>query len=438
MNLIVEQFLISILHHIEANGRPIPHNIFQRALSKTVKKLLPSPFQSAWMEWEYGTWIGAFANYDEGGRQLGEANVLPQWLATPLDDKWRPFKGPGIRHGHPFNVDAFHEMSQCWDNLLLDAASLRKMYCRRHQHNNPILSAKDLFIITSITVSVPSFLMRRQDVPTPDGSLPRQAAAAFKVIGGMYAATNQMMSQAHPMLTQAELNIDDFLTYIEAEGLLLSPESRACAAPVKMIRQILSAVILPATDPVSDPTSDQGLSYYGDDAERVFDYGILCVRIDLGVLLHWRSLRHYLRALLQHPNTSKKTRDFLLEEPELGINDNTPLQNYGKIAEQLLSFFDSSTITPEKELMAKLPLTEMETTAQDDIPVSIESIGHHCYQLELAMRSFVRQHQSRLDQLLQRPALSLPKEAWSPAPGSRFLKKLLKIDPRLGLATSFK
>jgi hypothetical protein len=419
MNPKVEQLLISALHRLEADGRPIPHNCLQAALSKTVRKLIPPPYQSPWMEWEYGTWIGSFAGFDEVGRQLGEANVLPEWMATPLKDNWRPFKGPGIRSGHPFNMDAMHEMLHCWDDLLLDAATLRDMYCRRH-HRDGRLSAKDLYLITTVAVSIPSFLLRRGDAPTADGALPRRAAAAFKVIGGMYAATNRMMSQAHPMLTQDALDVDEFLQYLEDEQLLLSPEARACAAPVKMIRQILSAVI----DPNSNQPVHTGLSHLGADAERAFAYGILCARIDLAVQLHWRSLRHYLIPLLQHPDTSPAVREMLLQEAELGIEDNTPLQAYGAVAQQLMALFDCPE--PEQAFMAALPLLEQE--AQD---ISMETIGANCYRLETAMRSFARQQQASLDQLLQRESPYLPEDTWSPAPGSSFLKNLFETDSRL-------
>lgn len=374
------------------------------------------------MEWEYGTWIGSFAGFDEVGRQLGEANVLPEWMATPLKDSWRPFKGPGVRSGHPFNVDAMHEMLHCWEDLLLDAATLRAMYCHHH-HREGRLSAKDLYLITTVAVSIPSFLLRRGDAPTANGALPRRAAAAFKVIGGMYAATNRMMSQRHPMLTQAELNIDEFLQYLEDERLLLSPESRACAAPVKMIRQIVGTVI----DPGSDQPVHEGLPHLGSDAERAFAYGTLCARVDLGVLLHWRSLKHCLHPLLQHPDTPPAVRDALLQERELGIEDNTPLRAYGEVAQHLLALFESTE--PEQAFMAALPLLEPE--AQD---ISVETIGANCYRIETAMRTFARQQQSSLDQLLQRESPQLLEDAWSPAPGSIFLKDLFKADPRLAVS----
>ncbi|MCI0591132.1 MAG: hypothetical protein L0Y67_05960 [Gammaproteobacteria bacterium] len=423
MNPNVERFLVSALHRLEPDGRPIPHNRWQRVLSKALRMLMRAPYRSPWMEWEYGTWVGTFAGHDEVGRQLGEANVLPEWMTTPLKDNWRPFMGPGVRHGHPFNVDAMLEMVHCWDDLLLDAATLRDMYCRRHHREGKTLSAKDLYILTTIAVSIPSFLLRRGDAPTGNGALPRRAAAAFKVIGGMYAATNRMLSQGHPMLTQAELNIDEFLQYIEAERLLLSPESRACAAPVKMIRQILSTVI----DPCSDKPAHDGLSHLGADAERAFAYGALCARIDLGVLLYWRSLRHYLRPLLRQPDTSPAVRDALLREPELGIEDNTPLRAYGEVAQHLLALFESTA--PEQELMAALPFSE-----QEEQDIGSETIGVNCYRLEMAMRTFARRQQSSLDQLLQRQSPKLPEDAWSPAPGSSFLKDLLKADSRLAVS----
>jgi len=253
----IEKILISNLHKLEADGRPIPHNRWQKILASALRKVVPAPHRAPLMEWQYGTWTGSFAGYDETGRQLGEANVLPEWLASPLDDQWSPFRGPGSREGCPFNVDAFKEMGKCWNGLLQDAVALRRLYCDRYLGEQTKLNAMDLFIISSVGVSSPSYLLRRNNSPIADGKLPRQSGAVFKVIGGMYAATSRMVSQAHPMLLEQTLDPDRFLAYLEAEHLLLSPEMRACAAPERMIRQMLSAL----TDPNFKIEGDDGLAY---------------------------------------------------------------------------------------------------------------------------------------------------------------------------------
>ena len=132
----LEGLLTQTLHRLTPEGCPVPHNRWRRVLSGVLRKVVPAPHTAPLMEWEYGTWTGSFAGYDEVGRQLGEANVLPEWLGNPLDDKWSPFKGPGTRQGQPFNVDAFREMGQCWPDLLLDAAMLRQHYSQHYLHNN--------------------------------------------------------------------------------------------------------------------------------------------------------------------------------------------------------------------------------------------------------------------------------------------------------------
>jgi hypothetical protein len=419
VNNLVENILTSALHKLEADGRPLPHNRWQNMLSVTLRNVVPPLHQSVWMEWEYGNWIGSFAGYDAGGRQLGEANVIPPWLATPLKDNWQPFKGPGVRQGHPYNVDAMHEMLEFWNDLLTDAATLRDLHCRRNQRQGR-LAPKDLYIITTVAISVPGFLLRRGDAPTKNGEIPRRAAAAFKVIGGMYAAANRMLSQAHPLLGQTELDIDDFLQYLEDERLLLSPESRACAAPVKMIRQIVGAAIDPSPDKLAQP----GLPYLGMDLERAFAYGELCARIDLVVLLYWRSLRHYLKPLLRDAKTTQEVCEMLSQEHELGIADHAPLSAYARVAKDVLAMFAETA--PEQEFIAELPFAEAEGQTYD-----IESIGRGCYRLETAMRTYFRRQQAALDQLLQRQSPILPEDAWSPAPGSSFLKALYKADKRL-------
>jgi hypothetical protein len=424
LNPSVEKFLISNLHKLEPNGQPIVHDETQRSLSEVVTTLVPAFHQSLWMEWEFGTWVGVFAGYDEGGRQLGEANVLPEWRATPLNDRWRPFKGPGARHGHPFNVDAMHEIVKHWDDLLLDAASLREMYCRRYQRNGR-LSAKDLYIISAIAVSIASFLLRHGDDPTIDGKLPSQAAATFKVIGGMFAATNLMMSQAHPMLMQSELDIDDFLQYLEDERLLLSPEMRACAGPVKMIQQMLTAIVEP---PLAE-IADNAFCYLNGDIERAFEYGIQCVRIDLGVLLYWRGLGGYLKPLLEYPNTPESVQQFLWAEPELGMEDNIPLYNYVDIAQQLLSVLDESTES-EQALIAVLTLQGADSR-QRIKNNDIEEIGANCFRLEEIMHRFFHEHQEHLDYILQKKSPKLSITAWTPTPCSQFLKELFIMDSKL-------
>ncbi len=406
----IEQALTAALHRLAADGRPLPHKLWQRTLSKAARAVLPAPHRSHWMEWEYGTWVGAFAGFDEVGRQLGEANVLPEWMAVPLDDRWRPFKGPGIRYGHPFNIDAMQEMAHCWDGLLQDAARLRALYCQRYQRAG-VLSALDLYVMTSVAVSLSSFLLRRGDAPVADGGLPRRAAAAFKVLGGMYAATNRMMSQAHPLLLQEQLDVDEFLQYLEDEQLLLSPEMRACGGPVKMIRQMLITLIEPpAEQQPPKPAATEGLDYLGAEIGRAFDYGICCVRIDSGVLLEWRALREQLRPLRTAAGTPAAALTLLEQETELGIDDEIPLAAYLDIATRLLARIGSAR--EEQAFLATLSACP---------PLAA---------LELAVRQFARFQQPRLDAVLQRTARPFPNSG-SPTPGSAFLQRLLKADPQV-------
>lgn len=419
MTSFIEQMLTNSLHKLAPDGHPIPHTGAQRILSKVIRRVVPAPHTSPYMEWEYGTWTGSFAGFDEVGRQLGEANVLPEWMASPLDDKWIPFRGPGSRNGHPYNVDAFKEMGHCWNDLLLDGATLRNIYSQRYLGMQKRLSARDLFVISSIGVSVPSFLLRRKDAPVKDGELPRQSAAGFKVIGGMYAATSRMVNQANPMLAEAELDVEAFLTFLEDERLLLSPESRACAAPAKMIRQILDALI----DPAVDVPADQGLSYLGPDMDRAFEYGVMCARFDLAVLLHWRGLHHYLKPLLENPKAPPEVISYLNEDPELDMQSDAKLHDYVKMAQLILGVLDKSG--PEQALIAALPNEAVNTSR-----MTMRDIGAHCFELEMAMRQLVCTQQMKLDELLQRKPSKLSVERWSPAPGSTFLKQLFRIDPR--------
>ncbi|MGB0847935.1 MAG: hypothetical protein ACPGSM_14485 [Thiolinea sp.] len=417
----LESLLTSMLHRLTPEGCPIPHNSWQRMLSGVVRKVVPAPHKAPMMEWEYGTWTGSFAGYDEVGRQLGEANVLPEWLSNPLNDKWSPFKGPGSRQGQPFNVDAFREMGQCWPDLLLDAAMLRDHYVQHYLQQRIVsgerLSARDLFVMASVGVSVPGFLLRRGDHPVADGQLPRQAAAGFKVIGGMYAATSRMVTQAHPMLMQGELDADEFLAYLEAERLLLSPEARACAAPERMIREILAAI----TDPDASYPVDQGLQHIGrNDVERAIAYGVLCAQIDVVVLLHWRALKHCLQPLIDDAATPDNVRVLAAQEEELEMQNPVPLSAFIRMAQHVLPVTGDSEAAQEflRSVSTITAVTQCEWGAT----------YQQCMQLENAMRLYVKQQQTVLDKILCRDALAVT--GWSPAPGSDFLKRLLKVNPQ--------
>lgn len=434
-----EGLLTHTLHRLTPDGCPIPHNPWRRVLSGVLRKVVPAPHTAPWMEWEYGTWTGSFAGYDEAGRQLGEANVLPEWLGNPLNDKWSAFKGPGTRRGHPFNVDAFREMGQCWPDLLLDAAMLRQHYSQHYLSQRPhqpitqqqtrpqqtrpqqaaLLSARDLFIMASVGVSVPGFLLRRGDHPVADGELPMQAAAGFKVIGGMYAATSRMVTQAHPMLLQTELNAGGFLTYLEAERLLLSPEARACAAPERMIREILAALI----DPASPQPVDQGLQHIGrNDVGRAIAYGVLCAQIDVIVLLHWRALKHCLQPLFDDSATALVVRTLLEQEAELEMMNPVPLAAFIKMAQHILP------VTGDNQAAQAFVRSVSGITAT--LQSEPAAIYEQCLQLENAMYFYVKQQQAVLDQVLQRDPIPISTAKWSPAPGSDFLKRLLKTDPQ--------
>ena len=418
----IEKILISNLHKLEADGRPIPHNRWQKILASALRKVVPAPHRAPLMEWHYGTWTGSFAGYDETGRQLGEANVLPEWLASPLDDQWSPFRGPGSREGCPFNVDAFKEMGKCWNGLLQDAVALRRLYCDRYLGEQTKLNAMDLFIISSVGVSSPSYLLRRNNSPIADGKLPRQSGAVFKVIGGMYAATSRMVSQAHPMLLEQTLDPDRFLAYLEAEHLLLSPEMRACAAPERMIRQMLSAL----TDPNFKIEGDDGLAYLEGTVSTAFDYGVICARIDLAVLLHWRQLREFLLPILQDKHAPELLIKKLTGELELGITDGVSISSFKTMVLALEKRLD------DKNHLSNLSfLKQLESTNFNGTDFSYHSIGKKCFSLEKIMREFATQQQAHLDKVLQSEPKSLPTSKWSPAPASEFTKALFKIEPRL-------
>ncbi len=420
MNL--DQALKAILHRLTPDGAPIPHNPLQRALSKVLTTVVPALYKDPLMEWTYGIWVGVFAARDEDGRQLGEANVLPEWFATPLRDSWHPFQGPGARHGHPYNVDALRQVSQSWDDLLLDAAALRDLYCLRQHREGEPLSARDLYVITAVAVATSGFLLRRGDTPARDGAVPLRASVAFKVLGGMYVAVSRMLEQGHVLLTEPSLDIDVFLDYLEAERLLLSPESRACAAPVQMIRQLAGVVLSPSD---GKPTAG-GLPHLGGDVERAFTYGTLCARLDLVVLLYWRCLGAYLQPLLHDPQTPAAVRERLLGEPELGIEAAVPLSAYGAVARHVLSLFKDSE--PELAFLSEIP--DLADAPSETLP-TIDEIRANCQCLETEMRRYAVQRQPELDQVLRRPLRHLAQDAWSPAPGSAFLKGLLKMEPRL-------
>lgn len=419
----LEKIASSYLYKLQPDDAPIPHNRLQRMFSKVLRACYPAPHKKHWMEWQDGVWMGTFAGYDEIGRQLGEANVLPVWRATPLPDKWRPFKGPGVRQGHPFNVDAMREVTQCWKPLLHDTRALQAMHRRLYRLEDQTLAARDMLIITTVAVSIPAFLLRRGDNPIPDGQIPRLAAAAFKVLGGMYNATSQMFSQAHPMLMQPTLDFAEFLDYLEKHRILMADENRACAGPVKMIREIVE-VTLGFEDKPESPMTD-GLAYLGQDAERAFTYGVLCLRAELITTLYLRGLHHYLHPLLQSNTSINAAAQTCIAETIAywRMEETRPMANYIAMAQHILELFGDTD--PEHTFLTALPNTT------DQSLTDITQIGAACMQLEHAMRQFISQHQLHLDHILQRTAKSFSQQDWSPTLGAGLLRKLQKLEPKL-------
>jgi len=434
VNTLFERLLLSVLHRTAPDGTPVPHGPMQRLVARAVTALFSAPHRHPFMEWQYGPWIGVFAARDEWGRQLGEANVYPQWLITPLRDDWRPFQGPGCRRGHPFNVSALRQVTQVWEEILLDVATLKDVYCRRHHREGTPRTARDLYVLAAVTIAIPGFLLRRGNTPVRDGAVPVRAAAAFKVLGGVLLTTASMVNQGHLLLTRQELSPDDLLQYVEDEHLLLSPEvSRACAAPAQMIRQLFTLLIEPSA---GKPTSN-ALPHLGTDLEQAFTYGELCARIELSVLLQWRILGYYLQPLLHHSCTPVAVRHSLLQEPSLGLESDTSLQAFSTAVLHVLRLFESP---PQEQQLLGILLSREDGNGvgsgdgRERHNTTLEDIGANCYRIELAMRALILQQQPALYQLLRRRPPKRSADDWSPSQGSSFLQGLFRAYPRLALS----
>lgn len=180
---------------------------------------------------------------DVEGRPIGE-NRAPAECLRGVEAKMVhcPYGGSRSRTAHPMNLSALQQVSNHWREALDGIRSLRSQYINLSGGVPP--QPIDLWLITHLGTSLPSYLHLRTGSPYADGSLPSVVATIFKLSDGIRGAFFALFVDWALRARSPSLKIDlnEFYDLIEGDDILIG-ESESCAGSPKMIREALEAFL---------------------------------------------------------------------------------------------------------------------------------------------------------------------------------------------------
>ncbi len=236
---------------------------------------------------------------DVGGRQVGERNVFPSALQLDLPTKVRgcPYRGSRFEHELPMNVAGLDPVVKCWRGVLHDVRALKREFFRRRPAARDGLTVVDLYVLGTIALCIPAFLMLRSEDPVENGRLPLEASAFFRVMDGTRMTPRDMLLTVHPSFGPDVVpSAEKFFHYADRE-LLLIADRGVCAGPPQMIETFLELVL--AVDAEAEPLAPTPASLIGD-LKTAANYGIVACEVETIADQFWVRQRAIVDRLVAH------------------------------------------------------------------------------------------------------------------------------------------
>lgn len=184
---------------------------------------------------------------DGEGRQVGEGNVFPKALRLDVPTEWRtcPHAGSRYQHERPMNVTALKSMRAHWKQMMVAILRVRDAYLRRFPSARVQWTVGDLHCLSALVLSIPTYLMLREQDRVPNGELHPVLSSMYRVTDGVRMVMHHMLFSEdieatlplHAPMTAAEL-----YAYAERNEIFIA-EHGVCAGPRAMIEEFLGILM---------------------------------------------------------------------------------------------------------------------------------------------------------------------------------------------------
>jgi hypothetical protein len=290
--------LLAIDREDRASPLP-PANIDQplvwNDLENVMRKLTGKPLELANLELVVPIFRVAHMYMDKDGRQVGEANVFPPAFRLDRPTQWRTCTYSGTRYQpeRPMNVTALKVMRVHWRQMMAVLLQVREVYFKRFPEARNGWTVGDLERASVGVLSLPSFMLLRQDDPVENGNLHPVLSSIFRVTDGLRMTMHQMLFVPFGEPTRSPdtpMTAAEVYAYAERNHSLHSGHG-VCAGPQFMIEEFL-AVFLNGAEPKSgmpraiEPDVQAAL----DCLEQAMDYGLLGLQAFATIFSLWPAM----------------------------------------------------------------------------------------------------------------------------------------------------
>jgi len=248
---------------------------------RDVKHIFCTPMiNSSLMELEFGTWEASFYCRDTTGRLLGENSAIQNHPSI----EWKETHFSGNRKGKPYNLSAFKQIADEWQNICHDTVEIRTAYLKYCNKKNQALNIADLYYISRFVTSHSAYLIRKKSPFITPYTITTRSAALYKVMAGIHMTIIHMLGH-HDILgdeifTKA-IDVEELYSYIEENHIFEVSSGQVCGGPQKMVIELIKLIIYGNENLHSTYLADT----YGD-IQASLEYAIHCARIDIALMLN--------------------------------------------------------------------------------------------------------------------------------------------------------
>jgi hypothetical protein len=272
-----------IPHH---GVRPSPLPSAETTLPRTwfeceaiTRELTSHPVELGYLELIIPIYRVAHIAMDAERRQVGEANVFPKALRLDVPTEWRicPYPGSRYQDDLPMNVTALRSMIKYWKPTMVALLRIRDAYLRRFPRAQQGWTVGDLQRLSSLVLTVPAYLLMREQHRVENGHLHPVLSSMFRVTDGVRMTMHRMLftsTNAPSLPPDAPMTSAEIYAYADRNTVFLSDHG-VCAGPKSMIEEFLRVLV--DGQPVESAES-LGLDAPVDEAltalDPAFDYGL--------------------------------------------------------------------------------------------------------------------------------------------------------------------